>query len=62
MKNVTSILKDYFLGWGEERESCERVVFMEMGVGQEHDRDYGTTGRHVGRAGGHGEGVPTGEL
>lgn len=35
MKNVTSILKDYFLGWGEEREICERVVFMEMGVGQE---------------------------
>lgn len=35
MKNVTSILKDYFLGWGEEREICARVVFMEMGVGQE---------------------------
>lgn len=31
MKNVTNILRErLFLGWGEERESFEKIVFMEM--------------------------------
>lgn len=56
MKNVTSILKDDFLGWGEEREICERVVFVEMGVGQEH------LGSLAGARQAHGEGVPMGRV
>lgn len=47
MKNVTNILRErLFLGWGEERESFEKIVFMEMeteafiqaGVEQEQSR------------------------
>lgn len=33
VKNVINILRErLFLGWGEERESFEKIVFMEMEI------------------------------